>query len=421
MIIKPFSAQFELTERCSHRCAHCYNSFSHFAGSSVSSLEVVDAISKSDLFDITITGGEPLLERLVLRYSIERFSEENMDVSINSNLYPLNFSDADFFSKNKVRSVLSSILGPNESFHDSLTGVRGSFSKLILSLNLLKEKDIPFSANMVITKDNVSQVYNTGILLSKLGARVFAATPAVLGGLNNLFDKVLSREEVVSMLNDLLRVRAETGILVDTLHPLLPCMFDLNERGRYLEFYSNRYCVASSGTIAFSPNGNVRVCSHDRRIYGSILSESLEDILPRMNKWKSEDFIPEKCGRCLFVKTCRGGCRVSAECFGGSMNSPDIYASGPITENNFNDNLKMDLELTKLNVRPGNIRYRDEQSGLKSIYIDSRANGTFDENTFNIFRMFMAGKNYSEIAYSLDSPEFVASATRLLASRGLLV
>ncbi|MEK6875444.1 MAG: radical SAM protein [Nanoarchaeota archaeon] len=114
MIIKPYFVQLELTEDCPGRCIHCYNSYSQNRGSSSAGIEVVNAIAECDFFNITITGGEPLTKKQELFSAIKRFKQEQMDVSINTNLYLLEKDDAQRIKGLETDYILTSVLGPNE-------------------------------------------------------------------------------------------------------------------------------------------------------------------------------------------------------------------------------------------------------------------------------------------------------------------
>ena len=88
-----------------------------------------------------------------------------MDVRINSNLHLLNEKDVDKIIQIGVNSILSSILGPDEKTHDNLTGINNSFLKLKKSLGYLTKRNFGVAMNMVVNKDNIKKVYDTGKFL----------------------------------------------------------------------------------------------------------------------------------------------------------------------------------------------------------------------------------------------------------------
>ena len=47
------------------------------------------------------------------------------------------------------------------------------------------------------------------------------------------------------------------------------------EQEKYRRFFEERACAATQKTLTFSPQGDVRVCSQERRIYGNILKDDL--------------------------------------------------------------------------------------------------------------------------------------------------
>mgnify|MGYP001573739826 CR=1 FL=1 len=68
----PINCQVELTTSCNHNCSHCYNFWrkdrervnTSFNKATVS--EIVRKIADAKVFDIIITGGEPLMEYDIL-------------------------------------------------------------------------------------------------------------------------------------------------------------------------------------------------------------------------------------------------------------------------------------------------------------------------------------------------------------------
>lgn len=419
-MIKPFFAQFELTEACTHSCAHCYNFYSKNRENITTQKEVIKAISKSDLFNITLTGGEPLKVKDELFDSLEIFYSENIDCSINTNLFLLNPDDVPRLKKFDSVSILSSILGPNKGIHDSITNVSGSFEKLLRSVKSLQRSEVELFMNMVVTKENFPYVYETGrLLVEQFGLKNFAATPIVVSPGRDEGKLKLSREEYVATLDTLLKLEKDLGINPDSLHPALPCMFKDSEREKYRRFFDKRACSAGIGSITFSPEGNVRVCSHDRRSYGNITEEPLEVILEKMDEWRTRKLIPQECDPCIYLKKCRGGCRVAAEATYGELDSLDPYFNHTITKRPLDEERKINME--KLVLVNGNIRFRQEDSKIKSVYLNTRVNARLDELEFELLRRYMAGKNYQEILIETNNEEVIRNASRKLVKRGFLI
>jgi AdoMet-dependent heme synthase len=421
MIYKPLSIQFEITESCTHKCRHCYNYYSDNRSSASTNRDVINKIAEQEFFDITLTGGEPLSARPQLYEAIKIFKRENMDVRINSNLHLLKDYDAEKFAEFKVNSILSSILGSNEKTHDSLTGVRGSFKRLGESIRYLSKNNLRVAMNMVVNKNNLQEVYGTGkFLFENFGIDYFAATPMTISPGKDLTDITLSREEYILTLDNLLKLEDSLGIKTDSLNPAIPCMFPEGDQEKYRKFFENRACGAGKGTLTFSIEGEVRPCSQERRSYGNIVNNSLEKILIEMNDWREGKNIPQECSPCEYVDLCKGGCRVSAEASSGKLNGLEPYFVNPVKKKISPKENKL-IDFKKLKTQRGNIRMRDEENGLTTLYLSPKINGILTPTELNIFRRFLSGSNYNNILKEVKNEEILREICTKLSDRKLLV
>jgi len=421
MIYRPLSAQFEITEGCTHNCRHCYNYYSHDNKNSSTTSKVIEKIAKQDFFDITLTGGDPLYSKGKLYEAIEKFKQKNMDVRMNSNLHLLNEADANRIADLKLNSILSSILGPNENTHDFLTGVNGSFGKLQTSLKYLTDRNIGVAMNMVVNKANLSEVYKTGkFLFETFGTNYFCATPMVISPGKNLEDITLSRKEYIQTLDNLLQLEQDFGMIVTSLNPAVPCMFPEEEQERYKRFFEERGCSAGQGTLTFSTKGDVRVCSQESRIYGNILDDSLENILQEMSAWAKGVHIPKECSPCDYMSLCKGGCRVSAEADSGNLNGLEPYFTNPVKRNiSLKEEEKIDFN--QLKISPGFVKTREEENGLTTIYISSKANAVVTPTQLAIFQRFMSNRSFAEILQEVKNKEILEEICTKFSRRKLLV
>ncbi len=421
MIYKPLSVQFEITESCTHKCRHCYNYYSNNRSSASTNREVINKIAKQEFFDITLTGGEPLSARSQLYDAIEIFKKENMDVRINSNLHLLKDYDVKRFAHFNVDSILSSILGSNEKTHDSLTGVRGSFEKLNKSLKYLSKNNLRVAMNMVVNKNNLDEVYETGkFLFENFGINYFAATPMTVSPGKDLADITLSREEYISTLDNLLKLEKDFGIRTDSLNPAIPCMFSENNQEKYRKFFENRACGAGKGTLTFSIEGEVRPCSQEGRNYGNIMKNSLEEILTKMHGWREGEKIPQECSPCDYVQLCKGGCRVSAEASSGKLDGLGPYFTHPVKRNTSKKENRL-INLESLKIQQGKVRMREEENGLTTIYLTPKINGILTSTELKIFQRFLSGKNYFDILKEVKNEKILKEVCTKLFNRKLLV
>lgn len=422
MIYKPLSAQFEITEKCTHKCRHCYNFYEHdFKGKSTNE-KVINKIAEQELFDITLTGGDPLFNKSMLYRAIEKFKGENMDVRINSNLHLLTESDVDKIVGYQVNSVLSSILGNNQKLHDYLTGVKGSFEVLKSSLDKFSKRNYNVAMNMVVNQDNKNEIYDTAkFLIENFKVNYFCATPVVASPLKGTEDMTLTREEYVRTLDTLLKIENDFGIKTDTLNPAIPCMFSDETRENYKRFFETRSCAAAKGTVTFSVDGDVRVCSQESKSYGNIFENSLEKILENMNGWRAGKNVPEECSPCDYLPQCKGGCRVSAEAHTGKINGLEPYFTKPIKNKIKTVDKKEKIIFEDLVSVQGNPRLRNENKGLTTIYFNAKSKAIVTNTEKEIFKRFWQGKSYPEILKEVKNKSLLDEICLKLHSDKILI
>jgi len=416
MIVIPVSAQFEVNEGCTHSCSHCYNYFLDYKKNNPTNNRVSLAIAKSGVFNLTLTGGEPLMDKKQLYSTIDLLNDETIDFSINTNLHLLEREDSRILKDKRINSILTSILGPNERIHDSITRKQGAFKKLMESLDYLSKEKIPFAVNMVVTEDNFNDIYKTGkMLYERFGLKKFCATPKVPSQKER---SMLSRKKYIKTLDTLLQLSNDLNIGVESLHPTLPCIFEDEEREKYNLFFETRGCITAKRTVTFSKNGNVKICPHAEQFYGNIIDESLRSIIKKMDSWTMGDFIPSECNDCVYLYNCRGGCRISAEIINGSLKSIHPYFTKPITEKK--KKKKQDINLKNLKVIGKKIRYREDGDNIYTIYANPSSYLTTDELGLAIFRRYMACESFNEISKEVGSSR-LENYSRIFAQRGLLI
>lgn len=68
-LAKPLMAQLEITSLCNHRCLHCYYLDSDINNRPIEPvqdstvLQVADKLIEAEIFNVVVTGGEPLMKR----------------------------------------------------------------------------------------------------------------------------------------------------------------------------------------------------------------------------------------------------------------------------------------------------------------------------------------------------------------------
>ena len=405
-IILPISGQFEITERCNNYCLHCYNYNRNFPSEDSPHLEIIaKRICDEEIFDMTITGGEPFLREKSLFNVAEIFNKHNVDFGINTNLTLVSKENLKPLKEQSLNSILTSIHSYDENLHDSVTQRKGSFKNFLRGIESVKKEDICLSVNMVVTALNKNQVFDTGsFLVNNYGIKSFCATPIVCSPERKMDSLRIKKEDYIKALDDLIRLNEVYNIDIDTLHPPLPCIF--KEPEKYSSFLE-RSCVAGRHTFTISPLGEVRPCSNSGENYGNVLDKSLKKIIFEMKKWRGEDLIPESCSPCDYVNKCRGGCRVMAASL-EDFCSPHPFYSDPITETINKKEKRMSFDISEesyVRLSGDRLKMREEENGLVTAYLTPKVNGLMKKEELDLLRLITSDVgNLGEISTKYKLP-----------------
>ncbi|MEK6832412.1 MAG: radical SAM protein [Nanoarchaeota archaeon] len=359
----PVTAQLETTYKCTNRCNYCYNSWRGRKNLPKTSLSKEDSftISKKlvegEVFEVVLTGGEPLLRRDIVYPCAEYLSSNNVDVGLNTNLILLKEEDIQRIKDSGISRVFASLPSSDERLYNEITETK-AFRKAVGGMETLLKNKMPLGINMVVTKTNKHQVYDVGKFLYELGVKYFSATPASPCSFMPR-ELELDRKEVINTLDELLRIQEDFKMLVDVVEPIPRCITDNSEK---YEQFLKRDCAAGKLTIAISPSGKVRPCTHISEEYGDLINEELPIIWNRMKPWREGKYVPENCQTCAEMEICSFGCREAAKIENGSYSGLEPWATKPLKENRKKIIINSppdDIELRIIS----NLRFRKEKRG----------------------------------------------------------
>jgi len=262
----PLDVQLEITSLCNEKCRHCYNYWRYTPEQTTNKLgvdgftEIILQINNAKVGQVTFTGGEPIIREDVLFRLVQFAHSLGIDVGLNSNAVLIDRDCAHELATSGLDHALISLLG-TENTHDTISGSEGNFKKTCIGIQNLIEYGIPVSASMVVSKLNISEIFNTAKVAKRLGVRGFCAGPAIPACKPNI-PICLSPEECKQCLKELMRVSEELSMDIDVLEPLPRCMFNVEEEIGYVRFFGNRICSAAVSSCAISSAGDMRPCIH---------------------------------------------------------------------------------------------------------------------------------------------------------------
>jgi len=326
----PVTLQWEVTPWCNMSCLHCYNHWRRDsekrkrAGPETIKLyqKTTSEILSNGVFAVTVTGGEPLGILDDLSPFLKQLTEAGVELLLNSNLTLLTQKTARKLKELGIRSVLTSLPAGDPTLNDEITQKKGAHARTTRGIRIALENGIRPMVNMVVSKMNLPQIFATADYTKSLGVRSFAATRvSVPINCPDFSPYALSLTEFRFMLNELMKVKEQLGMKVDSLEFYSPCSFD-NEQTRVL--LSSRTCTAGKTNCTIGFDGQVRPCSRAPQTYGSI-HDGLANAWKAMKPWRSGEWIPKECGNCKQKNKCMGGCKVDAYRATGCLFELDPY------------------------------------------------------------------------------------------------
>ena len=312
----PLMVELTVTEQCNHQCPHCYNPWRKREKKaeciSIETLtEVIRKLEDAEVFHVAISGGEPLLHPDFLTI-VDLFSSSKLSFSINSNLTCISEDLAQSLANKRLESILTSLPSSSEEKCDVCTGQKNSLRRIKEGISICRKHGIEVLVNCVITKTNVDTIKETGELAASLGCKYFAAS--VVAPPNFIKSDVffLNGDDILQIANDLLYIKENYGLTVDTVTPLPLCV--LGDIKKYLSILS-RSCTAGITHMTIGANGEVHACSSESAVYGNMLLEDVCSIWKRMSIWREKESLHPMCRTCKYLDLCGGECRIISKTF----------------------------------------------------------------------------------------------------------
>ena len=430
-ISRPLSVQLEITDACNFQCIHCYNLDSDLRNrkSKIVNDDTIYMVARklieSDVFWVTITGGEPLVNKPLVKRLIHVFKDNKIKVSLNTNLSLMDEDFIDFLKKNPIDGILTSCPSADKKLYSQITNA--DIDKFTCALQKILSAQIKCCVNIVVSKKNMHDVRNTALSLIDLGVKSLGITPMTLNMSYPRPDLLLQKDEIVNqVLEDILWLRRNCHVNVDILESLPKCLFPLNRIWHNYSFY-NRSCTAGRINAAISCNGDVRPYTHISEVYGNVLNMGIREIWDKMSSWREFKNIPSKCMKCDLLYKCFGGCRAQAKGMTGTWDGEDIWMEDTFTGIELGLREMPDIDEESILYVNGLYQFRIEYPGIYLLY-DRRThvNVMVNKRLFDFIeglKQYKRGISVKEIAsrFKVSSyDKYYVSAIKFLLSKNIL-
>jgi radical SAM protein with 4Fe4S-binding SPASM domain len=294
--------------------------------------QLIEKFSDAGVFHVVLSGGEPMSQFDLLEHGFRRLQEKNISISCNSNLMLATDERCKRLAAVGLDHILTSLPSCDPATNDYIMGQIGSFERIMVGIKAAVANNIRVSVNMVITKKNYHQVYETAKLVAEMGAQKLFTTRAVPPTYthNEEEDETTpSEEQTLFALDEAIRARDDFGIMIGTLVSYPLCF--LKDLDKYKD-YVGRGCPAQSGNVmAINATGDSHACVHEEQAYGNVFESSIQEVFQsdQMRNWHDGGYHYEGCKGCDYVDVCESGCAMTAMAVEGSHNRKDPLFVGP--------------------------------------------------------------------------------------------
>lgn len=284
---KPLIVDWDITYRCPCDCVHCYQKNNRHIPELKKEIifDTIDKLEKLGTLRYTVSGGDPLIRTDIFDI-LKYMSKTNAMVVLYTSGYYLDDETCEKLAEVNISRVETTLLGPDEKTHESLSRCPGGFRNICNGVDKLRELGIDYGVKYINMPQNFSERGKIDELSKRLGVEIYPSA--------QLWCQHDGQESEIEPY----RLTEEQLYDHFKLFPKVP-------------FPNNMLsCGAGKYRVGISADGIVMPCGTFTRKYtcGNICEKSFEDI------WKNSDLLKgfrsqirypaSKCRRCKAIEFC---------------------------------------------------------------------------------------------------------------------
>ncbi len=298
----PHFVQIETSYNCNARCAFCYNPCRNTPINAAKITKVVNAIAKSHIPQVQLTGGEvATLPTKLLNKLIDTLAENSsVTIQTNANKY------IPGLTKNLAAIYIS--LHGTKKFHEELQKP-ANWETIVQNIKKYINDGFEVNCDFTLTSANYTNYEEIAMMASEWGVHQYSVNkfePAGLG-VNNFAKLMPTVEQFKDLLSQMIRVQKKSKMLVGFCTAIPYCL-DL----RMAEYGLLSNCGAGVSFLSVSPDGEVRICNQSSTSYGNVLNDDIIKIQnnKKIDEFRNKSWVTKPCGECFLFDLCLGGCKV---------------------------------------------------------------------------------------------------------------
>jgi radical SAM protein with 4Fe4S-binding SPASM domain len=285
-------------------------------------LALIDELAELEAFNITLSGGEPLL-RPDWRVLAERIKERGVTSAIITNGYAITKDIVEDLERLQINKVAVSFDG-TEKTHNYIRQRDDSWQRAFKAMAMMAENgNVPFSAISQISNINLDEMDDIKEDLIRAGCnswRIQMTTST--GRMKSHSDLVMTLDNFPRLIDKIIEIKQEGRIEVDV--------------GENIGYYGCKGykvwddepyfgCYAGMRIAGVESNGNVKGCLSmpEEFVEGNIRDSSFTEIWNNpdgfaYNRKFTRETADGACYDCRYLPICRGGCATTSVSATGS-------------------------------------------------------------------------------------------------------
>ncbi|MBU7020020.1 MAG: radical SAM protein [Theionarchaea archaeon] len=332
-----FTFQYQITEKCNLRCAHCYDDDSITSEASTDELIMIlnRFLETTEKWSVTpivpLSGGEPLLSPSfwpLLDHIEEYGNDREILTSVLSNGTLVDRELAERLSTYRTLDFVQiSLDGATSKTHEKARG-KGTFEKSLQAVSALRDAGIPTHIHYVVHRQNYEEAFEMTDFVRELGGGCLLITRLVPFGRGKEMETLMLTPEEVRELYTKLGIDADFALEhMGSGNPVvhvnrLRCDWPVICTGECLSSMAQlvnkngNHCQVGRRYIAVMSDGTCYACRRMPVVVGNLLTQNFEEIWNHPFLWKMRRknvYMKGKCQKCPFNVdnrlnfTCMGG------------------------------------------------------------------------------------------------------------------
>lgn len=315
----PAVVVWEITFACNMRCLHCGTSAGEKRPDELTTkeaLSLIDELATLESFNITLSGGEPLL-RKDWRQLAERIKERGVTSAMITNGNAVTKETVNDFERLNIDKIAVSFDG-TEKTHNYIRQRNNSWERAFRAMAMMAENgNVPFSAISQISNINLHEMDDIKDALIKAGCKSWRIQMTTsTGRMKSQPDLVMSLDNFPKLIDKILEIKEEGKIEVDVGENIgyYGCKgYKLWDEDPYFG------CYAGMRIAGIESNGNVKGCLSmpEEFVEGNVRDSSFTEIWNNpdgfaYNRKFTRESADGECYDCRYLPICRGGCATTS-------------------------------------------------------------------------------------------------------------